>query len=64
LNIECSEEIQAIEVVDITGRVIITENNLSTLTIQLATDWLAEATYIIHIKTATGKTAVKSFVKQ
>jgi hypothetical protein len=64
LNIECSEEIQAIEVVDITGRVMIAKTNLSTLTTQLATDWLAEATYIIHIKTISGKTAVKSFVKQ
>jgi hypothetical protein len=64
LNIECSEEIQAIEVVDITGRVIITENNLSTRNAQLATDILAEASYFIHIKTTNGKTAVRSFVKQ
>ncbi len=64
LYIECSEEIQAIEVADVTGRIIITQTNLSTLATQLSTDLLAEATYFIHIKTTSGKTAVRSFVKQ
>ncbi|MBL7778802.1 MAG: PKD domain-containing protein [Chitinophagales bacterium] len=64
LHIDCSEDIQAIEVADVTGRIIIAENNLSTRNLQLATSILAEATYFIHIKTTTGKTAVKSFAKQ
>jgi hypothetical protein len=64
LNIESDEEIQSIQVADITGRTLITENNLATRNLQLATDFLAEATYFIHIKTISGKTAVKSFVKQ
>lgn len=64
LYIEGSEEIQSIQVADVTGRIIISETNLSTRHSQLATDMLAEATYFIHIKTISGKTATKSFVKQ
>ncbi|MBL7778805.1 MAG: T9SS type A sorting domain-containing protein [Chitinophagales bacterium] len=64
LNVECDEEIQSIEIADVTGRIIITQTNLATHNSQLATDILAEATYFIHIKTTNGKTAVKSFVKQ
>ncbi|MBL7778801.1 MAG: T9SS type A sorting domain-containing protein [Chitinophagales bacterium] len=64
INIESEEEIQSIQVADVTGRIIITQSNLATRNLQLATSILAEATYFIHIKTTSGKTAVKSFVKQ
>jgi len=64
LNVECDEEIESIEIVDVIGRVLVNQTKLSTLTTQLSTDFLAEATYFVHIKTQTGKTAVRSFVKQ
>ncbi|MBL7778799.1 MAG: T9SS type A sorting domain-containing protein [Chitinophagales bacterium] len=64
LNVESDEEIQSIQVADVTGRIIITQSNLATRTSHLATDFLAEATYFIRITTTNGKTAVKSFVKQ
>jgi hypothetical protein len=64
LNVECDEEIESIEIVDVIGRVLVNQTKISTLTTQLSTDFLAEATYFVHIKTQTGKTAVRSFVKQ
>ncbi len=64
LNIESDEEIQSIQVADVIGRVVVAQSNLSTLTTQLSTAELAQATYFIHIRTISGKTAVKSFVKQ
>lgn len=64
LYVASDEEIASIQVADLTGRILITENNLSTRNLQFSTSALVEATYLIHIKTTTGKTAVKSFVKQ
>lgn len=63
LNIESNEEIASIKITDITGRIIITENNLSTFTTQFTASQLADATYFIHIKTTSGKISVKTFVK-
>lgn len=64
LYIDCSEEIQSIQVADVTGRLLITQSNLTTRNLQFTTSELAEAAYFIYIKTISGKTAVKSFVKQ
>ncbi len=64
LMIECDEEMASVQVADVLGRVVITQSNLATHNLQLATDFLAEAAYFIHIKTYSGKTAVKRFVKQ
>jgi hypothetical protein len=64
LSIESNEEIQSIQVADVTGRIIISQTNPAARNLQLATEMLDEATYFIHIKTTSGKTAVKSFVKQ
>jgi hypothetical protein len=64
LNIESDEALQSLQVVDLTGRIIIAQNNLLAYTTQLSTDNLAQATYFIRITTTNGKTAIKSFVKQ
>jgi hypothetical protein len=64
LNMESDEEIQSIQVADVTGRIIISQTNPAARNLQLATEMLDEATYFIHIKTTSGRIAVKSFVKQ
>ncbi len=64
INVESDEEMQSIQVADVTGRIIIAENNLSTLTTQRSTAELATGSYFIHIKTTSGKTALQRFVKQ
>lgn len=64
LNIECEEPVESITITDVVGRTLVSVKNMTTNNTQLATELLAQATYFIHIKTTTGKTAVKSFVKQ
>lgn len=63
IKIESDEEIQSIQLTDLSGKEVITQTNLSALSIQLTTDMLPEATYFLHIKTTSGKTALKTFVK-
>lgn len=64
LNIQSNESIQTIQVTDLTGRVIIILNSLSSFNPQLSTIELAKATYFIRLTTVTGKTLTKAFVKQ
>jgi photosystem II stability/assembly factor-like uncharacterized protein len=64
LNIESAEEIQIIQVSDIAGRIVIAQINLATPNTQLPTVELPTGSYFIHIKTISGKSTVKRFVKQ
>lgn len=64
LNIESNETIQSIQIIDLLGRIIVSKDNVSELTSQLSTHELTPSTYFVQIKTNSGKTVVKSFVKQ
>jgi hypothetical protein len=64
LMIEVSEEIDEVKVTDVAGQVIFTKSQIQNQKSEIDVSELAEATYFIHIKTTSGKTAVKSFVKR
>jgi hypothetical protein len=64
LMIECDEEIESITITDVTGRTIIAQSKIINQKSKIDVGFLAEATYFIHLKTTTGKTAVRTFVKQ
>jgi len=63
LEITCDQNIESIEVRDITGRIIPITHQLTTKHAQLETSGLAQATYFVVLKTSNGQSAVKAFVK-
>jgi hypothetical protein len=64
LMVEASELMDEIKITDLTGRVVFNQSKIENQKSRLDISALAEATYFIRIKTTSGKTAVKSFVKQ
>ncbi|MDW8272773.1 MAG: T9SS type A sorting domain-containing protein [Chitinophagales bacterium] len=64
LIVDSSKIIDEIKVADVTGRIVFARNQINLPKTTIDVSGLAEATYFIHIKTDTGKTTVKSFVKQ
>jgi hypothetical protein len=64
LMVEATEQIDEINVVDLNGRIIFIKTKISHQKLKVDVSALAEATYFIQIKTTSGKTALKTFVKQ
>jgi photosystem II stability/assembly factor-like uncharacterized protein len=63
ISIESDEEIEAIQITDVAGKLLMNKNKVSATSIQLSIAELTNATYFIHIKTTGGKSVVKRFVK-
>lgn len=64
LMIEANEMMDEIKITDVAGRIVFTQSQFQNQKSEINISTLAEATYFIHIKTTSGRIAVKSFVKQ
>lgn len=64
LNITCDDAIQTIQVMDLTGRIVIAQTNLSTLSTHISTDHLTPSNYLIRLTTTSGETIVRNLIKQ
>lgn len=64
LIVEASEMIESLCITDITGKVVITNMQLKGIKIKTDISMLANATYFIQVKTASGTTTTKRIVKQ
>jgi hypothetical protein len=64
LNIESDEPLEAITVTDVFGRLVLHQYRIQNFSSKIDVSGLAVSTYFIHIKTISGKSVVKNFVKQ
>ncbi len=63
MNIHAGQTVSQLSVLDLQGRVIFTEENLSAETVSVSTSQLEAGTYFCVVKTENG-TAVRKFIKQ
>ncbi len=63
LFIECTENIESVCVTDLLGRNMIVQTQINNQKFTIDVSVLSEAAYLIHMKTTSGKTAVRHFVR-
>ncbi|MCW5908281.1 MAG: T9SS type A sorting domain-containing protein [Chitinophagales bacterium] len=63
LTVEAEELLQSVILTDVVGRIILSQSEIFSLQSKIDVSGLAESTYFIRITTTTGKTVIKTFVK-